>query len=726
MASTPASYAPQSYAQPMVPTPSSYATQAYSQPMAPTYSSPPPPQMSAPQPSVWSAPPSQPSYATTQSETIRQQLLNDSETLHRARRIAKETEQIAYDTLSELNLQRAKLDDGVQNLQLAESVKKKSGFFSSIMSSVPSFSLKKKSNAAYLPRDEEEEVDRVPTVGYNYEPKYSEGNRFIMQDHDLRLDEVKNVMKSNIDKVLARGESIECLMEKSADLSYQSHMFKRSSESLRRQHRTKFFFKLSLVAIPISLLFYYYFRPEIDISYLIKFALSLPLSLIQYSIPLLFIGAVIVLMIYVNHIPISYFFQDNTTDISQNYYQSVPSTKVNTMISTQLSFKDITGQTAPASKEVVGGWNWDDLKTDDIVVKHDIVKDVWRPQNYTKIQTLSIISTSNSVLSSLKRIKIVANRQSQLIYNPYHSKSHQELLSRFDNIKQYISSKQDDVLNIVDELFFISQALFNKSLIKDALLIISNVTEVSMPDVRYHRMIAYLLDEASKKFKNNKNYESLRRMCHLHYLYIYQNYKYQPQSIYDYASSLHSMENYLQATTTLCNVFEKDWDSQFDSIKYVALTDAMRESLFVSPLEPNIPSFIKQINNIPFHVDIRIVCMWDTDRTDVELHVVEPNQEVCSPFHNHTTFGGVMSKNFTQGFGPVEYMIKTAQYGKYGVHVKLFSSNLKEGETITAKIKIWKYFGDKENEEEEVIVVKISPKDTKKLLPVAELSISKN
>ena len=42
---------------------------------------------------------------------------------------------------------------------------------------------------------------------------------------------------------------------------------------------------------------------------------------------------------------------------------------------------------------------------------------------------------------------------------------------------------------------------------------------------------------------------------------------------------------------------------------------------------------------------------------DVSLQVMEPSGEVCSPFHNHTRSGGVLSRDFTSGYGPVVYSL---------------------------------------------------------------------
>ena len=48
---------------------------------------------------------------------------------------------------------------------------------------------------------------------------------------------------------------------------------------------------------------------------------------------------------------------------------------------------------------------------------------------------------------------------------------------------------------------------------------------------------------------------------------------------------------------------------------------------------------------------------WDADATDMDLHVVEPSGEEAFYSHNRTTIGGLVSRDFTQGYGPEEYMV---------------------------------------------------------------------
>jgi Ca-activated chloride channel family protein len=55
--------------------------------------------------------------------------------------------------------------------------------------------------------------------------------------------------------------------------------------------------------------------------------------------------------------------------------------------------------------------------------------------------------------------------------------------------------------------------------------------------------------------------------------------------------------------------------------------------------------------------NIRIILSWDLDMSDVELLVTEPRGERVSSFQNCSSIGGIMSKNFSGGYGPQEYLV---------------------------------------------------------------------
>jgi len=99
--------------------------------------------------------------------------------------------------------------------------------------------------------------------------------------------------------------------------------------------------------------------------------------------------------------------------------------------------------------------------------------------------------------------------------------------------------------------------------------------------------------------------------------------------------------------------------------------------------------------------DLRIVLRWDCDLVNVELLVSEPNDYQCSPFKNHTSNGGMLSKDMTGGYGPVEYSIKSAKSGNYEVKVRVRSANIGDG--VHVAVTLYTNFG-RQTEKERTFV----------------------
>lgn len=74
-------------------------------------------------------------------------------------------------------------------------------------------------------------------------------------------------------------------------------------------------------------------------------------------------------------------------------------------------------------------------------------------------------------------------------------------------------------------------------------------------------------------------------------------------------------------------------------------------------------------------MDLAVIMHWNTDRTDVDLHVTEPSGEECYYSHNQTKSGGVLTQDITQGLGPEMYTLETAPSGEYRVEVKYYSAD---------------------------------------------------
>ncbi len=72
---------------------------------------------------------------------------------------------------------------------------------------------------------------------------------------------------------------------------------------------------------------------------------------------------------------------------------------------------------------------------------------------------------------------------------------------------------------------------------------------------------------------------------------------------------------------------------------------------------------------------LKIILMWDTDKTDVDLHVVEPNGEECYYGHRETSTGGSLDVDIVDGYGPEIYTRSVPLKGNYTIKVHYYSDN---------------------------------------------------
>src|SRR5258707_8323631 len=81
--------------------------------------------------------------------------------------------------------------------------------------------------------------------------------------------------------------------------------------------------------------------------------------------------------------------------------------------------------------------------------------------------------------------------------------------------------------------------------------------------------------------------------------------------------------------------------------------------------------------------DLRVTISWNTDATDVDLWVIEPDGTKCFYGQSRTKNGGELTQDQTQGYGPERYQIVKAPKGPFRILVHYYrpNVNLLAGET---------------------------------------------
>ena len=144
----------------------------------------------------------------------------------------------------------------------------------------------------------------------------------------------------------------------------------------------------------------------------------------------------------------------------------------------------------------------------------------------------------------------------------------------------------------------------------------------------------------------------------------------EPQSFRDLGLALEAAGEYQAAAEALYEVMTRPWDGRFDGISLIALDELTtliaRERVDAAFIDPRLRRAMP--------LDLRVVLSWDSDNSDMDLWVTDPNGERAYYGNRLTYQGGQMSQDFTGGYGPEQFSLRDAKPGKYTVEANFFGS----------------------------------------------------
>lgn len=237
----------------------------------------------------------------------------------------------------------------------------------------------------------------------------------------------------------------------------------------------------------------------------------------------------------------------------------------------------------------------------------------------------------------------------------------------------------------------VADYFFKKGNREQAILVVSNLAELSLDDPQLLRMLGYKLSNYSAK---KEAVQVFRKVAQLR--------EEEPQSFRDLGLALAEDAQYNEAAKNLYRVVTNEWSSRFGDVQLVTLNDlnsliARHQGIDVSYIDKRL------LKKEP--VDVRVVLSWDTDNCDMDLWVTDPKDEKCYYQNTLTYPGGKISRDVTQGYGPEEFMLKKAENGKYKVQVDYFGTHSqKQLMPVSLRITFYTHFGTPQQKQEETTV----------------------
>ncbi len=200
--------------------------------------------------------------------------------------------------------------------------------------------------------------------------------------------------------------------------------------------------------------------------------------------------------------------------------------------------------------------------------------------------------------------------------------------------------------------------------------VLSNLLEMQLEDVGLMRIYGWRLQQAGELDGAIEIFEQVLKLRDD-----------EPQSYRDLALALGERweqneddTDALRAMELLYEVVGHCWE-RFPEIELIALVELNRMIHLAGKKQIAVPEYIDPRFIKLLDLDIRISLSWDADLTDVDLHLFEPNGDHAYYGHPETVIGGLVSRDFRDGYGPEEYVLKKAIPGNYTIKANYFASH---------------------------------------------------
>jgi Ca-activated chloride channel homolog len=221
---------------------------------------------------------------------------------------------------------------------------------------------------------------------------------------------------------------------------------------------------------------------------------------------------------------------------------------------------------------------------------------------------------------------------------------------------------------------------FDRGLPELGLRVLSNLAEMNLENRQLLRLYAYRLVQVRRNDLAVPVFERIGELA-----------PNEPQSWRDLGLALAESGQPQRAVNALWEVVSQPWNGRFAGINMIALAEL--NAIAAQPVASGQPALdmsrvdTRLRRNLP--LALRVVMAWDSDDTDIDMWVSDPNGERASYANRLTHQGGAMSPDARGGYGPEEFSLKTAKTGKYGIEAQFYGHRqqvLSAGTTVMVRV----------------------------------------
>jgi hypothetical protein len=213
-----------------------------------------------------------------------------------------------------------------------------------------------------------------------------------------------------------------------------------------------------------------------------------------------------------------------------------------------------------------------------------------------------------------------------------------------------------------------------------ALLVLSNIADLGLENHQLYKSLTYVL-------RQWEAYDDALYTAQQVATWRVQ----EPQAHRDLALTLEDNKQYQAAFDELIKGLEVNYygemRGQYEGVEDIILMDINR---MISEHKGIKTGKLDKKYTTKMPVAVRIILNWNQMDTDIDLHVIEPTGEECYFGHRDTQAGARFSKDFTQGYGPEQYLLRNTVKGKFTIKTNYYGeSTLTQNGPATVMVEIY-------------------------------------
>lgn len=244
--------------------------------------------------------------------------------------------------------------------------------------------------------------------------------------------------------------------------------------------------------------------------------------------------------------------------------------------------------------------------------------------------------------------------------------------------------------------YMVAGNLFAEDAIDISMLIWSNIAEIQLDNHENIRTLAYLLRSIGKYEEAIPFFEKIMAIR-----------PDEPIAHRDLAITYALANNKEKAVTILEKALQGSWmELNRDPGDYDEVMNTVYNDYQKLLKKDSLHTDYKGLKEFVVTADLRVVLTWTSSNTDVDLHLVTPSGEDFY-YGNDESDTIRYNTDMTDGFGPEEILVKTAEKGTYTVLVDFFADRQQTIHgPVGLSIEMYKYFGtDREERTEKVLTL---------------------